>query len=60
MDVCDTVHQIPIGSWQKGMEDVGRLHLVNMLMAVETYTLALYTKVLGKTVEGNQDRDGRC
>ena len=51
MDVSDTVHQIPIGSWQKGMEDVGRLHLVNMLMAVETYTLALYTKVLGKTVE---------
>lgn len=51
VSVEDKVYQVPIGTWEKGTEEMGRYHLANMLMAVETYTLALYTKVLGKSVE---------
>lgn len=50
-EVEDQIHKIPIGAWAKGNKDLGRLHLLEMLDAVEPYTLALYSKVLGKSLE---------
>ena len=50
-DVEDKVYKIPIGTWAKGMKEIGRYHLAEMLDAVEPYTLALYTKVLGKSIK---------
>jgi trans-aconitate methyltransferase len=51
VDVDEQVYKIPIGSWAKGMKELGHTHLAEMLNAVEPYTLALYTKVLGKSLE---------
>ena len=45
------IHKIPIGSWAKDKKELGRLHLFEMLEAVEPYTLALYTNVLGKSLD---------
>jgi len=45
---CD---QVPIGPWAKGQKEIGVYHLAQMRDAVEPYTLALYTKVLGKSVD---------
>lgn len=54
VDVADHVYKVPIGGWAKGLKDLGNIHLLQMLGAVEPYTLALYTKVLGKSVEETQ------
>jgi len=45
---CD---QVPVGAWAKGQKEIGVYHLAEIMDAVEPYTLALYTKVLGKSVE---------
>ena len=50
-EVEHQIHKIPIGSWAKDKKELGRLHLYEMLEAVEPYTLALYTKVLGESLE---------
>jgi len=42
---------VPIGAWAKGQKEIGTYHLAEMIDAVEPYTLALYTKVLGKSVD---------
>lgn len=56
VDVEDRVHQVPIGSWAKDkrLKELGRWHLVQMVDAVEPYTLAMYTDVLGKDLEETQ------
>ena len=51
VEVEDQVHKIPIGTWAKQSKELGRIHLSEMLNAVEPYTLALYTKVLGKSLD---------
>jgi SAM-dependent methyltransferase len=51
VDIEDMVQQVPIGPWAKGMKDLGRIHLMEMVDAVEPYTLALYTKVLNHSLD---------
>lgn len=51
IDVEDKVLQIPIGTWAKDNKELGKLHLWQMLSAVDSYTPALYTRVLNKTVD---------
>jgi SAM-dependent methyltransferase len=51
VDVQDHVLKIPIGTWSKTRKELGRIHRAEMLGAVEPYTLALYTKVLGKSLD---------
>lgn len=51
VDVEDQVHKVPIGTWAKDNKELGRIHLAEMLNAVEPYTLALYTKVLAKSFD---------
>jgi SAM-dependent methyltransferase len=51
VDVQDHILKIPIGSWSKNRKEIGRIHRAEMLEAVEPYTLALYTKVLGKSLD---------
>ncbi len=43
--------KVPIGTWARQSKELGRIHLSEMLNAVEPYTLALYTKVLGKSLD---------
>ena len=54
VDVKDQLHKIPIGTWAKTNKELGRLHRFEMLDAVEPYTLALYTKVLQKSLDETQ------
>ncbi|KAF3938958.1 hypothetical protein ABW19_dt0202388 [Dactylella cylindrospora] len=45
--------KLPIGTWPKDPleKEIGAFNLVNMLDATEGFTMALYTRVLGKSVE---------
>lgn len=56
VDIEDRVHQVPIGSWakDKSLKELGRWHQVQMVDAVEPYTLAIFTDVLGRDVEETQ------
>ena len=51
VDVEGLVWQVQIGTWAKGSKELGHLHLLEILDAVEPYTLALYTQVLGKSLD---------
>ena len=51
VEVEDRVYKIPIGTWARDRKELGRIHLAEMLDAVEPYTLALYTNILGKSLD---------
>lgn len=51
VEVEDRIFKIPIGTWTRDLKEIGGIHLTEMLNAVEPYTLTLYTKVLGKTLD---------
>jgi len=56
INVKQDVYKLPIGTWPKNKDDkeIGAFNLINMLDATEGYTMALYTRVLGKSVEQTQ------
>lgn len=47
----------PVGSWPKNprLKEIGRVGKVTLYDAVEPYTLALFTRVLGYTSEEAQE-----
>jgi len=53
VNIKQTWYKLPIGTWPKNAIDkeIGAFNLVNMLDATEGFTMALYTRVLGKSVE---------
>ncbi|PGH18052.1 hypothetical protein AJ79_00678 [Helicocarpus griseus UAMH5409] len=55
-DVSTQVLKLPVGNWPKDkhMKEVGRFQQVQMLQALEPYSLFLFTKVLGWTVSETQ------
>lgn len=48
--------QCPVGSWPKNprLKEIGRVGKVSIIEAVEPYTLALFTRVLGYSYEEAQ------
>ncbi|KAJ5630483.1 uncharacterized protein N7484_010583 [Penicillium longicatenatum] len=48
-DVRDEVYKVPSSMWPKDpiQKQIGRYNLCSLLMAVESYSLALFTRVLG-------------
>ncbi|EFW18774.1 hypothetical protein D8B26_005584 [Coccidioides posadasii str. Silveira] len=53
VNVKDDVYKIPIGSWPKDpkMKKLGCYQLVQVLSSLEPFMMALYTRVMGYTVE---------
>jgi SAM-dependent methyltransferase len=49
VDVRDDVYKVPVGLWPKDprQKEIGKYELLHMLDAVEPFTLALFTRVLG-------------
>lgn len=49
--------QAPMGSWAKNphLKDVGKVAKLTVLEAIEPYSLALFTRVLGLTYEETQE-----
>lgn len=56
VDVAEDIHKLPIGSWPKDpkLKEIGRINRVQVLEAVSAYTIALYTRVLGHTMDQTQ------
>ncbi|KAJ5097631.1 hypothetical protein N7456_008352 [Penicillium angulare] len=50
-DVRDEVYKVPCSTWPKDstQKQIGKFNLASLLMAVESYSLALFTRVLGWT-----------
>ncbi|KAJ5218213.1 uncharacterized protein N7498_000312 [Penicillium cinerascens] len=48
-DVSDEVYKVPSSAWSRDpvQKQIGRYNLCSLLMAVESYSLALFTRVLG-------------
>jgi hypothetical protein len=48
--------QAPVGSWPKNarLKEIGRVGKVTLIEAVEPYTLALFTRVMGYSCEEAQ------
>ncbi|KAJ5140513.1 hypothetical protein N7448_003921 [Penicillium atrosanguineum] len=48
-DVRDEVYKVPSSAWSRDpvQKQIGRYNLCSLLMAVESYSLALFTRVLG-------------
>ncbi|KAF2817315.1 S-adenosyl-L-methionine-dependent methyltransferase [Mytilinidion resinicola] len=55
-DVTDDIYKVPSSPWPKDprMKEIGRYNLCSLLMAVEAYSLALFTRVLGWSNEATQ------
>jgi len=53
INVTDELIKCPIGSWPEDarLKRLGRLHLMSVMEAVEPYTLALFTRILGYSCE---------
>ncbi|KIW87014.1 uncharacterized protein Z519_12311 [Cladophialophora bantiana CBS 173.52] len=53
VDVQEEIYKVPIGTWAKGskFKELGRYSLVQFLDSVEPFSLALFTRVLGYTVD---------
>ncbi|KAB8072208.1 S-adenosyl-L-methionine-dependent methyltransferase [Aspergillus leporis] len=53
INVRDDVYKAPVGSWPKSsrLKEIGRVGKVTLYEAVEPYTLALFTRVLGFSPE---------
>ncbi|KAL4893512.1 putative TAM domain methyltransferase [Aspergillus ambiguus] len=56
VNVTDDAFKCPVGSWPKSprLKEIGRVGKVTLFEAVEPYTLALFTRVLGWTFEESQ------
>ncbi|KAI9035622.1 class I SAM-dependent methyltransferase [Aspergillus affinis] len=56
-NVTDDVYKCPVGSWPKSprLKEIGRVGKVTTFEAVEPYSLALFTRVLGWTFEEAQN-----
>ncbi|KAI9930350.1 hypothetical protein ASPWEDRAFT_50672 [Aspergillus wentii DTO 134E9] len=56
VNVTDDVYKCPVGSWPKNprLKEIGRVGKVSIIEAVEPYTLALFTRVLGYSYEEAQ------
>ncbi|RJE17443.1 Methyltransferase, partial [Aspergillus sclerotialis] len=52
-NVEEEIYKIPYNPWPKDpkMKELGRYHLPNMVESLESYTMALFTRVLGWTPE---------
>ncbi|KAJ5291068.1 hypothetical protein N7478_000319 [Penicillium angulare] len=50
-DVRDEMYKVPCSTWPKDptQKQIGKFNLASLLMAVESYSLALFTRVLGWT-----------
>jgi hypothetical protein len=50
--------QVPIGVWPKDpkLKEIGRYERVQILDAVESYTLAPFTRILGRSLQETQVR----
>ncbi|KAF9882930.1 hypothetical protein FE257_004865 [Aspergillus nanangensis] len=57
INVADDAYKCPVGSWPKSarLKEIGRVGKVTLFEAVEPYTLALFTRVLGWTYDEAQD-----
>ncbi|KAL3475701.1 S-adenosyl-L-methionine-dependent methyltransferase [Aspergillus californicus] len=55
-NVQEEIYKVPFSPWAKDpkLKELGRYHQVNMLEALEAYSLALMTRFLGWTVEDVQ------
>lgn len=49
INVTQKEYKVPSGPWPKDprMKDIGKYNLLNMLEAIEGFTIALFTRVLG-------------
>ena len=55
-DVKEEIYKVPSSGWPRDprLKEIGRYNLCSLLMAVEAYSLALFTRVLGWTYERTQ------
>ncbi|KAG5287448.1 TAM domain methyltransferase [Histoplasma capsulatum G186AR] len=55
-DVTTQLKKLPLGTWPKDkkLKEVGRFQQLQVLQALEPYSLFLFTKILGWTVEETQ------
>lgn len=55
-DVREDVYKVPCSGWPKDplQKEIGRYNLCSLLMAVEAYSLRLFTQVLGWSMEKTQ------
>ncbi|KAE8396576.1 S-adenosyl-L-methionine-dependent methyltransferase [Aspergillus alliaceus] len=56
VEVTETILKVPIGTWPKDakMKEIGKFQFVGEMQAIEAYTPALYTRVLGWSEEEMQ------
>lgn len=52
-NVQEEIYKVPVSPWAKNpkMKELGRFNQINMVEGLETYTLALFTRILGWPVE---------
>ncbi|KAF4153281.1 hypothetical protein CNMCM6069_001044 [Aspergillus lentulus] len=57
VNVTDDSYKCPVGSWPKSprLKEIGRVGKITLYEAVEPYTLALFTRVLGWSGEDAQE-----
>ena len=53
VDVQEAIYKVPIGPWAKGkkFKELGNYSLVQLLNSVEPFSLALFSRVLGYTID---------
>ncbi|KAL4787886.1 S-adenosyl-L-methionine-dependent methyltransferase [Aspergillus varians] len=61
-NVTEDIYKCPVGTWPKSprLKEIGRVGKVSLIEAIEPYSLALFTRVLGWTYEQAQDYVNKC
>ncbi|KAL5003270.1 S-adenosyl-L-methionine-dependent methyltransferase [Aspergillus recurvatus] len=61
-NVTEDIYKCPVGSWPKSprLKEIGRVGKVAVIEAIEPYSLALFTRVLGWSYERAQDYVNKC
>ncbi|KAL4919557.1 S-adenosyl-L-methionine-dependent methyltransferase [Aspergillus aurantiobrunneus] len=61
-NITEDIYKCPVGSWPKSprLKEIGRVGKVSVIEAIEPYSLALFTRVLGWTYEKAQDYINKC
>ncbi|KAL2809005.1 S-adenosyl-L-methionine-dependent methyltransferase [Aspergillus granulosus] len=61
-NVTVDIYKCPVGSWPKNprMKEIGRVGKVSLIEAIEPYSLALFTRVLGWSFERAQNYVNQC
>ncbi|KAL2862246.1 class I SAM-dependent methyltransferase [Aspergillus lucknowensis] len=61
-NVTADIYKCPVGSWPKSprLKEIGRVGKVSLIEAIEPYSLALFTRVLGWTYEKAQAYVDNC